>query len=105
MTTPKEQIAANIRKMIAERRKRGVTDISGAALERASLEELRDVAIRAARSKVKGHRQKAIHRAGSKAIRLYVLGRSRGVCEGCKNTAPFRTPKGELYLEPHHTKR
>ncbi len=41
----------------------------------------------------------------SKAVRVYVLKRADGKCEGCQNDAPFLTKKGEPYLEPHHTTR
>ena len=41
----------------------------------------------------------------SQAIRLYVLRRSGGKCEGCKAAAPFTTPSGNVYLEPHHIRR
>jgi 5-methylcytosine-specific restriction endonuclease McrA len=105
VTTPTAQIAARLRYLLEERRKHGVADITDAALEDASIQELRDVAIRAARRYVKGREGKAIYRAGSTAIRLYVIRRSRGVCEGCKKKAPFRTSKHEPYLEPHHTTR
>jgi 5-methylcytosine-specific restriction enzyme A len=38
----------------------------------------------------------------SHAVKVYVLRRSGGVCEGCNSPAPFRKPNGEYYLEPHH---
>lgn len=38
-------------------------------------------------------------------LKVYVLGRADGNCEGCEQPAPFRTPAGHLYLEPHHTRR
>lgn len=41
----------------------------------------------------------------SKAVRDYVLMRADGVCESCKNPAPFARHDGTLYLEPHHTTR
>jgi 5-methylcytosine-specific restriction protein A len=28
-----------------------------------------------------------------------------GICEACKEVAPFKTKKGRPYLEPHHTRR
>lgn len=41
----------------------------------------------------------------SDALREYVLRRAGGICEGCQDVAPFETPKGKPYLEPHHTTR
>lgn len=41
----------------------------------------------------------------SEAVRVYVLRRAGGVCEGCGNLGPFLTPEGHRYLEPHHIRR
>jgi 5-methylcytosine-specific restriction protein A len=41
----------------------------------------------------------------SAAVRAYVIGRAEGICEGCGAPAPFQTPSGRPYLEPHHTRR
>jgi 5-methylcytosine-specific restriction protein A len=41
----------------------------------------------------------------SETVRVYVLRRSNGVCEGCGNPAPFKTKEMRPYLEPHHTRR
>lgn len=41
----------------------------------------------------------------SAAVREYVLARANGICEGCGARAPFVTPAGTPYLEPHHTRR
>jgi len=41
----------------------------------------------------------------SKAVRDYVLLRSRGECESCHEPAPFKRLDGSPYLEPHHTTR
>ncbi len=41
----------------------------------------------------------------SEAVRVYVLRRADGVCEGCGQPAPFITAAGRPYLEPHHTRR
>lgn len=41
----------------------------------------------------------------SEAVRIYVLRRAHGLCEGCGQPAPFLTPGGRPYLEPHHTRR
>lgn len=39
------------------------------------------------------------------AVKVYVLRRATGVCEGCSTPAPFVTRDGRPYLEPHHTRR
>jgi 5-methylcytosine-specific restriction protein A len=41
----------------------------------------------------------------SRTVRVYVLRRADGRCEGCGEAAPFKTPKGRPYLEPHHIRR
>lgn len=41
----------------------------------------------------------------SRAVRDYVLLRSRGECESCHEPAPFKRVDGSPYLEPHHTTR
>lgn len=41
----------------------------------------------------------------SRAVRLYVLQRAQGTCEGCGADAPFLRPNGRPYLEPHHARR
>ena len=38
-------------------------------------------------------------------LKIYVLRRANGTCEGCEHPAPFRTTAGHPYLEPHHTRR
>lgn len=40
----------------------------------------------------------------SEAIKLYVNARSKGICEGCEEPAPFKTNKGP-FLECHHIHR
>lgn len=44
-------------------------------------------------------------RVRSEAVRLYVLKRAGGTCEGCGEPAPFVTKRKQPYLEPHHTTR
>lgn len=41
----------------------------------------------------------------SQAVRVYVLRRADGSCEGCEQAAPFLTGDGRPYLEPHHIRR
>lgn len=48
--------------------------------------------------------KKTIHYR-SAAVREYVLRRAGPSCEGCGKDAPFLTPEGRPYLEPHHIRR
>lgn len=41
----------------------------------------------------------------SEDLKIYVLRRANGVCEGCEHQAPFKTSAGQPYLEPHHVRR
>jgi 5-methylcytosine-specific restriction protein A len=41
----------------------------------------------------------------SRSLRVYVLRRAAGNCEGCGGAAPFLTAHGHPYLEPHHAMR
>lgn len=41
----------------------------------------------------------------STVVRNYVLARSAGICEACRQPAPFLRQDGSPYLEPHHTRR
>lgn len=41
----------------------------------------------------------------SEDVKQYVLARSKGKCEACKQPAPFNRKDGTPYLEPHHTMR
>jgi 5-methylcytosine-specific restriction protein A len=49
--------------------------------------------------------RRAFFRMRSRAIRLYVLRRAAGTCEGCATPAPFTNRNGQPYLEPHHIRR
>lgn len=104
-TTPPALVAKQIRNLISLRRRTGLPRLDGNSLKKASLDELRKVALLGARSKVAGKSVKAVCRARSSAIRLYVLRRTNGSCEGCGAPAPFHRPDGMPYFEPHHTTR
>jgi 5-methylcytosine-specific restriction protein A len=41
----------------------------------------------------------------SRDVRIYVLARANGICEGCGSPAPFLRGDGTPYLEPHHLRR
>jgi 5-methylcytosine-specific restriction protein A len=49
--------------------------------------------------------RQSLYRMRSRAVRLYVLRRAAGKCEGCGAEAPFKTKQGQPYLEPHHIRR
>lgn len=70
-----------------------------------SLEELRRLALSGASRTAppKARRQNVWVR--SEAVRVYVLKRAKGTCEGCEEPAPFVTKRKQPYLEPHHTTR
>lgn len=105
ITTPAPEIANKINALIVDRRKTGLPKLDDLSLKEANLDELRKVALLNARSKVAGKKSQAIYRARSLAIRLYVLNRANGNCEGCRAPAPFHKSDGSSYLEPHHTTR
>ena len=42
------------------------------------------------------------HTTNLRAVRQYVIERSKGRCQLCEHGAPFRTPDGQPYLEIHH---
>jgi len=48
-------------------------------------------------------RRNVYQRSGD--LKVYVLRRANGSCEGCGQPAPFLTTAGHPYLEPHHTRR
>lgn len=41
----------------------------------------------------------------SRDVKVYVLKRAQGHCEGCSQPAPFLRADGSPYLEPHHIRR
>lgn len=80
-------------------------DYSARTLRGKSLAELRRLALTGASksASVKERRQNV--RLRSEAVRVYVLKRAGGTCEGCGDPAPFVTRRKQPYLEPHHTTR
>lgn len=105
--TPEPSVGDLIRELIRNRRTKGVpiSDLDDEALATASLDELRAVAMMSQCKSVTPQVHKTIFRARSSAIRLYVLARTQGLCEGCGSNAPFVTPDGSPYLEAHHVNR
>lgn len=74
-------------------------------LWRRSMKDLRNAAFTQERTDVQVTERKANTYFRSELIKVYVLRRSEGRCEGCGDPAPFPTPKGTPYLEPHHLRR
>jgi len=70
-----------------------------------SLDTLRQKAVADSAQKRTPKERKASYRYRSRAIKLYVLKRADGVCEGCGKPAPFMTISGKPYLEVHHIDR
>lgn len=73
-------------------------------LKKKDIKQLREAALNkeTVNSTVKEKRE--IVRFRSEALKLYVLARSEGMCEGCGNHAPFETKTGP-FLECHHVHR
>ena len=74
-------------------------------LGRNSLEELRRKALLSSVEGKNASERKSLVRLRSLAIKLYILKRAGGICEGCNEPAPFRSQTGEPYLEAHHIRR
>ncbi|HEY4739247.1 MAG TPA: HNH endonuclease signature motif containing protein [Candidatus Acidoferrales bacterium] len=72
---------------------------------RASLDELRRKVVANSAEFRTPVERRALYRMRSRAVRLYVLRRANGVCEGFRNPAPFVTSASIPYLEPHHIRR
>jgi len=70
-----------------------------------SLEELRAVALAAAKPRLPVQLRRSTYRQRADIIRRYVLARAGGVCEACGSGAPFQRGDGSPYLEPHHLRR
>jgi 5-methylcytosine-specific restriction protein A len=70
-----------------------------------SLEQLREAALSAAPQSSEPKVRLAHVHYRAEAVKRYVLKRSGGRCEGCKQEAPFKNRRGQPYLEPHHTTR
>lgn len=105
ITTPSRKIASEIRRLIARRRDTRLPDLDADHLHESNLAELRAVALMKATSSAARRSTSATYRIREAAIRLYVLARAGGSCEGCRADAPFARADGAPYLEPHHTTR
>ena len=81
-----------------------VDEVADDRLWRKSLKELRDLATRTQHNLTPKERKSNAYQR-SQAVKVYVLKRASGVCESCGKAAPFKTPRGRGYLEPHHLRR
>jgi 5-methylcytosine-specific restriction enzyme A len=70
-----------------------------------SLESLRSKAISASVLQRTPLERKQDYYYRSQVIKQYALRRASGICEGCKQPAPFTTKEGTPYLEVHHIRR
>ncbi len=83
-----------------------IQEISERRLWKVPLDQLRQLALLKLPSMgTPPEQRKKVLRARSEAVRVYVLRRAGNHCEGCTADAPFLTPKGRPYLEPHHLRR
>ena len=92
ITTPNSDVAAEIRKLIKNRRTTGMPDLDDDSLLKANLDELRKVALLAEKPTAPAKERKTVYRARSIAIKLYVLRRANGSCEGCSEPLLFSKP-------------
>ena len=105
ITTASLETAAQVRELIRARCTTKIPILDEELLPEANLDELRKAALARASRTAKRKVRMVIERVRARAIRLYVLRRANGKCEGCNTAAPFRTIEGQFYLEPHHVDR
>lgn len=105
IATPAPELALSVHNLVRQRLKKWEPKLTLAALELASPEELRRIALLSSAQSVAPRERKTIYRIRSEAIRRYVLWRASGRCEACGKPGPFRTTSGKLFLEAHHTMR
>lgn len=74
-------------------------------LWRHPLSKLREQAYTASTKTTASVERKVYAHFRSDIIKLYVLRRAEGFCEGCGEAAPFTSSQGIPYLEPHHIRR
>lgn len=73
-------------------------------LKTKSIQDLREAALSQSHRKNTPKEKKEIAYYRSQALKLYVIARSNGICEGCGINAPFQSRSGP-YLECHHVHR
>src|SRR5580692_7110289 len=82
ITAPPPEMAHQIRALISARKK-GDIDLDDEFLEEANIDELRKVALLKGRRSLPPKKARGNLPTKAKAIRLYVLKRANGWCEGC----------------------
>ena len=70
-----------------------------------SLRSLREGATRTPRDSASKEERKQDVYARSECVRVYVLRRAGGICEGCGKEAPFLAMNERPFLETHHMRR
>ena len=105
ITTPSSEIAAKLRTIINQRRRKGVGRVGSDQLQSADLKAMREIALSASVSTAGARTRVANERTRAEAIKRYALLRSKGYCEGCTNPAPFKAKDGTAFLEVHHMTR
>ena len=70
-----------------------------------SLKELREIAISKTNQRATHQQHKVNVYNRSNSVRVYVLRRANGICEGCSLPAPFVNKQGYPFLETHHIQR
>lgn len=70
-----------------------------------SLEGLRLAALEQSQDHVTTRTRIQTYARRSRAIRVYAIKRAGGMCEGCRNPAPFEGTDGVPFLEVHHIDR
>lgn len=72
-----------------------------------SIAEARRLALQASEAGLAKGPTQAVQRLYQRSalVKRYVLMRAGGVCESCKEPAPFKRKDGSPYLEPHHIDR
>ena len=73
-------------------------------LKTKSIQDLREAALSQSHRKNTPKEKKETAYYRSQALKLYVIARSNGICEGCGISAPFQSKSGP-YLECHHVHR
>lgn len=70
------------------------------------LDEVRRRAVQQSAATASEQVRRVITYERSEAVRVYVLRRADGICEACRQPAPFTARAGRRpYLEPHHIRR
>lgn len=82
-----------------------VTGSSPSKLWQLSLSKVREAALASVPTRAAPKERRVNSYIRSQAIKVYVLRRAAGICEGCGQSAPFTNRQGHPYLEPHHIDR